>query len=105
MKKITIKVPQKKEKWQLSWGIGGNTKKMITATSLFNVIERRLLRTHLKEKTTIVVKYAKDTSNETISSLNPYYLLHVLGCFLEDYISKQTLKRISKDYFKKGELL
>ena len=97
MKKIIITVPQKeKDKWKLHWS--GKGKQFISATTLLNGIERRLLRLANKEKLAIRVKYTKDTDNETISSQNASYLLYATSCFLDDFLSKEVLKRIRKQY-------
>ena len=96
--KFKITVPQKKgDKWFL--GYGARPRGMARADTLYNRLERLLLRTKLKEKTSIVVKYGKDTSNETVASFDVKYLLYATSCFLEDYLSKVVLKRVEKKYF------
>lgn len=83
MKKIFVTIL--KDKFQ----VGRLVRK--DAILIYNAIERRLLRTHNQEKTSIVVKVGKDTINESCASLNPGYLLWILASFLEDYLNPQTL--------------
>ena len=78
----------------------GNRKRR-NVTLLYGALERKLLRfsrTQLKEKTKIIVKYGKSSSNETIASLNAFYLLYASGCFLEDYMSINMQKNIRDKY-------
>ena len=94
--KIIVKVPETSNKWKLHWA--GFGKHFTRADTLINGIERRLLRTAKDKKLSILVKYDKDSSNESLASLNPAYLLYTLSCFLEDYLSAETLRRIEKKY-------
>jgi hypothetical protein len=62
-----------------------------------------LLASRNKEKTVIVVKYTKDTSNESCLATNPYYLLSVLACFLEDYLTEAFVNSKEKKYRNRGQ--
>ena len=95
--KIKVKVPQNGDKWKVAFG-SRNYRSRNTATVIFSAIERRLLASPLKEKTSIEVEYDKDTSNETLMSLDARYLLYTLCCFLEDYLEKQFLNQKYKQY-------
>ena len=95
--RILVKVPPTpQDKWTLSFGSG--SRKRNSASVILNAIERRLRGYVLKEKTTIKVKYSKDTTNTTIPSLDTNYLLYAVGCFLEDYLSGSTLLRLQRNY-------
>jgi hypothetical protein len=95
---MKIKVPEKEGgKWRILWK--GHSMSFRKADTLFNGMRRRLLRTDLKEKLAIVVNYGNHTFNETLSSNDARYLLYTLGCFLEDYLSRETISRTEKDYF------
>lgn len=95
--KIIITIPEdKKSKWKLYWS--GKGKHFYNANTLYNGIVRRLLGSRLKEKMAIKVKEGKDTANETLTSFDKKYLLYTLSCFLEDYLSKETLKKAVKEY-------
>ena len=99
--KIKITVPQKEgDKWML--GYGARPRSMARADTLYNRLERFLLRTKFKEKMAIVVKYGRDSSgkiiNESLLSFDAHYLLYTLACFLEDFLPKQTLKRAERSY-------
>lgn len=98
--RIIVKVPKKPtDRWLITWGKGGHTKKA-SASLVFNAIQKRLLRTRETKKTKIIVKYGKDSINETTPSQNAFYLLNSLGCFLEDYLSEAMFKQITKDTHK-----
>lgn len=84
--KITVVVPKANEKWRVSFGKGARYRR--DASVIYNAVERRLQARDMKEKTSIVVKYTKDTSNETLPSLDARYLLYATGCFLEDYLKE-----------------
>jgi hypothetical protein len=95
--KIKVKVPEKEGgKWKVFWP--GYGKHFLRADTLFNGIERRLLRRANEEKLAIVVDYGNHTFNETLMSEDAHYLLYTFACFLEDYLSVETLARITKLY-------
>lgn len=77
---------------------GGGSRKRRNVTILYGAIERYLQPRAMKEKTKIVVKYGKTTSNETIASTDKKYLLYAAGCFLEDYMTKDMQKTIRDRY-------
>ena len=98
--KIIIKVPEIGKKWRVSFGGTPSSRK--NATLIFKLVERRLfLGVGIKEKTSILVKYGKDVSNETLVSLDARYLLYTLVCFLEDYLTKEYLAEKYKQYSQK----
>lgn len=106
MAKIKITVPKEiSGKWTIHWGKGG-TRKRSSSTIIFNAIERQLLRSQLKQKIEIVVKYGKDNNgeivNETVPSCDRNYLLYSLLCFLEDYLPKDFMTRKIKVYGEKS---
>ncbi len=97
IKKIVIDIPKAKDGiWEFIWGRGGRPTKRRDATLLYKAIERRLLRTPIREKTAIVVKGYVDKGleilNETCDSCNPNYLLFCLACFLEDNLEYRFLQ-------------
>lgn len=98
MKKITITIPKNKEKWKLNWGNGGSPTTRRRADLICRAIERRLLRTSLKEKTSITIKEASSSVNESLSSKNPKHLIWITVCFLEDYLNKGFIKLKLKKY-------
>ena len=93
--KVKITVPLKSEKWKVSFGATPSYRK--DATLIYRLVERRLLRTALKEKTSIEVKVGND-SNESLVSMDSKYLLKSLAIFLEDYLSKDFLNEKYKLY-------
>lgn len=97
--KIKVNVPQKDgEKWKVSFGHFPSSRK--DPVLIFRLIERRLLRTAIREKTSITVNYSKDSSNESLDSLDANYLLYTLSCFLEDYLKWDYQKLLFKKYHK-----
>ena len=69
--------------------------------TLINHLERNitsLLRTGTDIKTAVIVKYDKDTSNETLNSRDVNYLMFATVCFLEDYLSKTSFNKYYKKY-------
>ena len=99
---IKVKIPKdEKSKWKL--GIGSRPRSMARADTLLNRLERVLSsRLILKEKIAIVIKEWNGTVwekiNETLRSKDKNYLLYTTSCFLEDFLSKESLKRIEKRY-------
>jgi hypothetical protein len=51
-------------------------------------------------KTCVKVKYSDRSTNESLASSDARYLLFTLGCFLEDYLSKQVKRKIERKYAK-----
>lgn len=99
MNKIIVTVPQlEKGEWRFRRSAGGQPVKRGSASLLFNVIEKRLLRTWAKEKTAIVVKVGRDGVNESCDSSNASYLLYCLACFLEDYLTPEFLEQQVRKY-------
>ena len=95
--KIRITVPvNKSDKWKMSWP--GYGKHFLRADTLLNGMERRFLGSAKWEKLALTVKYTDGTFNETLGSTDAGYLLYTLSCFLEDYLSDETLKRIERKY-------
>src|SRR4030042_2814691 len=99
--KITIKVPKDKNcKFKLqSWGnIKGRQFK--TSAGLLGSLERLWLRKKLNEKLVIVIKEYIDNHyeivNESLASNNRDYLIYLASCFLEVYLSPETLKKSEK---------
>jgi hypothetical protein len=93
--KVKITVPLKSEKWKVSFGATPSYRK--DATLIYKLVERRLLRTALKEKTSIEVKVGDD-SNESLVSIDRVYLLRTLAIFLEEYLNRDFLNEKYKQY-------
>lgn len=97
--KLIVTIPaNKKGKWKLFWS--GKGKHFFNPNTLYSGIERRLLASANKEKLAIRVKEGNYTANETLASTDSKYLLYSLSCFLEDYLSKESLKRHLKQWMK-----
>ena len=104
MKRIIITVPQGSKKWMVTVSSGCFKRK--SAANVYNYVERKLLAkkmmtslgTSLKDKTAARVKYDKEYHNESLASKNTSYLLYTLSCFLEDYLSQDTLNNKEKLY-------
>lgn len=97
MRKIQIK--ELKSGWQLT--MGGGARKRRTAILLYNQVERkidRFLASSPGDKTAVRVVYGDGSHNESLNSNDTVYLLYTLGCFLEDYLSEPTFKRIERRY-------
>lgn len=94
--RIKISVPSDGKRWKVSFGNTPSYRK--NATLILKLIERRFLRTGVKEKTSIQVVYDHSTFNETLVSLDARYLLYTLCCFLEDYLEIQFLNQKYKEY-------
>lgn len=96
MRRITIVVPVKNKKWKLS-GIGTKNKTFASATSILTWIERTLRVRRFNEENVVRVKYGHLT-NESVATKDPNDIIYTAGCFLEDYISKRTIRRLEKKY-------
>ena len=94
--KIRIYTPKEKGKWRFKIGEGG-LRSRANVNTLYNALEGRLPSLVDKEKLAIMVKYDIGT-NETLKSQDTHYLLYSLGCFLEDYLSPITMRRIERSY-------
>jgi hypothetical protein len=97
MRRIIIKVPRKQEKWKVS------NYKRVNAASALRLIEKIIPRFTIKEKTCVRVNYGGGY-NETLSSFNYKYLMYATICFLEDYISAPTKKKLERKYMNYGEI-
>ena|SRR5258708_6857559 len=93
--KITI-TQKENSKWTLSFGSKPSTRK--TATLIYTLLERRLLRFSIKEKTSVEVKLMDGTGNDSIPSLSPLYILGISLIFLEDYLDPKFLRGRNKKY-------
>ena len=75
-----------------------------TAAGVTEALEGVFSGTGLKEKMTIVIKEDIgshfENINETLSSNDREYLLYCTACFLEDYISKNSLRKAEKRWTK-----
>lgn len=99
--KLVIKLPVKengKFKLQSSGNFPGRRYK--TAARLLQGLSSVFLRTGLNEKIEIIVKKYIGGHFEEINGTFPSnergYLLYCTTCFLEDYISKNTLRKSEK---------
>ena len=94
---FTLKIPTTKDsKWGISFGKG--LRRRNSAGVIFSALERKLRGYAKDEKIAILVKDEDGIANETLKSNDPKYLLYATGCFLEDYLSEMTMKRIEHDY-------
>lgn len=103
--KLIIKLPideKGKFKLQSRGNISGRQYK--TANGLLGRLSNDVLRRGLKEKTSIAIKeYIHshfENINETLPSNDKEYLLYPTACFLEDYVSKSTLRKAEKRWTK-----
>ncbi len=96
MRKIIIK--ELENNWQLTMGAGA--RKHPRTMVLFNAVERKIksfLASQKGGKTVVKVVYADGGQNESLASKKVGYLLYTLTCFLEDFLSEETLaKKIEK---------
>jgi len=108
MRKIIIKLPDKKvDKYRLQRR-GWSGRRYTTAVGLLGGLSRAFPKGFLKEKTAIVVKeglfprghYKGIVVNESMPSDRPTYLLYCAALFMEDEISKFILNRIERRYIK-----
>ncbi len=97
--KIISTISKSDKKWKVSCGHTPSFRK--SATYSYKLVLRRFLRTGVKEKISILVKYGKGSSNETIASLDARYLLYTLACFLEGYLNEEYLSQKYKEYSQK----
>jgi hypothetical protein len=94
---FTLKIPTTIDgKWGISFGKG--LRKRNSAGVVYYALERHLRGYAKEEKVAIVVKDMDGIANETIKSNDPKYLLYTAGCFLEDFLSEMTMKRIENGY-------
>lgn len=99
---IYVVVPKKGEDWKVT--IGGGQLKRPDAINVFNYVERRLLASQLKTKINVTVDYnaLHPLDHEGWVNEGTYgtkkEALYSLACFLEDYISADTLRRKLEQY-------
>jgi len=104
VRKIIIRLPDKKGWWRVSFGNGVIKRKSIK--SVWRRIERKLLKdsrllgSHLKVKTAVLLKDEHNVVNETLLSFLAGYLLYCMACFLEEYLPKEMLRVKFKRYLK-----
>lgn len=94
---IKILIPKENGKWQINKGAGGHCKKFVSALKILEFLERWVMPAN-GVKTAVVVDYGNGYDNETETTTDGNYLIHATACFLEDFLSKETLKRIEKKY-------
>ena len=97
--KIKFIVPQKNEKWILTFGTGKLTKNKVEL--LYGMLERRLgryLASSHADKTYVHVIYGTDSTNTSEKSKDINYLLWITAQFLEDYVTRDWLLRKEKQY-------
>src|SRR3990167_3329768 len=100
MNRITIKILN--DGFSYSFGFGLRKRK--NATTIYNLVERKLgclgrsTASRLKHKTAVRVVYLDGGLNETILTDRPREILYALAAFLEDYLPKQTLLLKYKKY-------
>ena len=102
--KFNITVPQKGENWKIDTINGHSQRK--SPTLVMRLLERKLNAISVRgneTKTCVKVKYDAEYYNESPNVLlTPDSLkqtLWVTSCFLEDHLSKRTLKRFENNYF------
>lgn len=101
--KVIIKLPYKDGYWRLKIaGIEG--RRYVSASGLLGGVKRFLLGTEIEKKTAIVTKRclgtSQETLNETLASNNPNYLMYTTTCFLEDFISPETMRVAESNWLK-----
>lgn len=101
MTKFIINVPNSEnQKWYLS--INSARIKRLSIHDLLKAFRNRLAQ-HLGscegQKTCVKVKYDEMYHNETLTSDSLEYLIYATTCFLEDYISSETMRKAEKRYF------
>ena len=104
MKKLIIKIPKVEgKKWSLQRK-GLEARQYISAINLFRYLERVWPTVKFREKTVLVIKTMVDSQwtniNESLATFNPKYLLYLTGCFLEDFLSKDSQRDIFRRYSK-----
>lgn len=94
---ITIRVPKNKnDRWVVS-----NHYRRKSINTLLKLIEKQIIKATAKGNVCIYVNYGDGEVNETIPSKNKDYLIYATACFLEDYMSEETLKKYEDLYAKK----
>lgn len=104
--RIKIRVPKEKEKWMISFG-KGSFRRRNSPGVIINAIRHYLHARELKEKLSILVKYDRTTSNETVKSKDKQYLIYATVCFLEDYLKPEYILKEEnkwKDYLKRSNV-
>ena len=107
MKKIIIKLPDPRVKKFRLQKDGWKSRRFLQASSLMNRLDINFKRKKdattpykLKEKTAIILKEYVDSYfvniNESLNSDDGKYLLYTASCFLEEYLSKEVMKKHEK---------
>jgi len=81
------------------WKLGNSKRKKLE--SVISLLERKMSRSlclHQAKKIAVIVNYDKDTSNETLNSYDLKYTLSATICFLEDFLSEQSFRKLSNKY-------
>ena len=96
---IKIKIPKdKNDKWKVSFK--GRRISRRTALSIFNAITRFLQLQKMKEKVGIGVEEYIDGGwkliNKSVASKDKDYLFYITALFLEDYLPKSTVRKVSR---------
>jgi hypothetical protein len=93
--KFVIIVPEKNSLWKI------NHAKRVSPELVYRFLERKITKSLAVDndaKIVVEVKYTNHTTNETLKSSDASYLLYTTACFLEDYLSKNSLDRLYKKY-------
>jgi len=105
VRKIIIKLPDKKGWWRFSFGEGRPLKRK-SVKSVWRGIEQKLLKEScfselkLRAKTAVLLKDGHNVVNETLPSFSAGYLLYCTACFLKEYLPKGLLNGKLKRYLK-----
>ena len=96
---IKIKIPKNKnDKWRVSFKSRCISRR--TALSIFNAITRFLQLQKMKEKVGIGVEEYIDGGwkliNKSVASKDKDYLFYITALFLEDYLPKSTVRKVSR---------
>jgi hypothetical protein len=96
---IKIRIPKNKnDKWGVNFK--GRRIRRITALSIFNAITRFLQLQKMKEKVGIGVEEYIDGGwklvNKSVASEDKDYLFYITALFLEDYLPKSTVRKVSR---------
>lgn len=97
--KIKITIPKtQNDKWTVSFGNGN--RKRDSATIIFNAIKTYLRAYRKEEKIAIVINGYIDSHlevlNETLDSADREHLIYTTSCFLEDFLTQETLNKYIK---------
>ena len=104
MRKIFIKLPDKKvNKFRLQ-RVGWEGQRFGTAAGLLNALNRRFPRHDMQEKTAICIRevlphrkgYKGTVTNESAVETDRDYLLWVTACFLEEFLTKGSFRKFER---------